>query len=266
MTSIHGIVDTHCHLDFTEFDHDRLTVINRARQAGVSDIVIPGVKRKSWPRVVELAQLQPRLYYALGLHPVFLHEHREQDLVALDQELFEPGAIAVGEIGLDFYQRDLDRERQRTLFREQLHIAGTHNLPVILHVRKAHDETLCELDKTGVAAGIVHAFNGSLQQGLKYVEMGFKLGFGGMLTYEHSRKLRRLAKELPLSSMVLETDAPDMVVSSHRGARNSPEYLPCVLETLSYVRCESAEQIAAATSANAFAVLGLSSQIPATNV
>lgn len=200
----------------------------------------------------------PRLHPALGLHPVFLDQHQDQDLALLERALVEmPGLVAVGEIGLDFQLRELNRDRQLALCEAQLELARKAGLPVLLHVRKAHEEMLRLLEHKAVKGGIVHAFNGSLQQAARYQALGFKLGFGGMLTYERSRLLRGLAAELPLEALVLETDAPDMTVASHRYQRNSPAYLPEVLGALAEIRQESAAALAAATSANAQAVLRL---------
>jgi TatD DNase family protein len=166
--------------------------------------------------------------------------------------------IAIGEIGLDHHVAGLDPERQTWLLERQLAIARAAGLPVLLHVRKAHDEMLALLRRQPVpAGGIAHAFNGSLQQARQYLELGFKLGFGGMLTFERSRKLRRLATELPLDALVLETDAPDMTVASHHGERNSPEYLPEVLETLARLRDLEPSEVAGRTTANASEVLGV---------
>jgi TatD DNase family protein len=136
-------------------------------------------------------------------------------------------------------------------------IARDADLPVIVHVRKAHDQVLKTLRRIQVRGGIIHAFNGSQQQGEQYLAMGFRLGFGGTLTYEGSKHIRRLARDLPLDAIVLETDAPDIPVASHRGERNSPEYLPECLAALAEVREEAAEFLAQATGRNADAVLGL---------
>ncbi len=163
----------------------------------------------------------------------------------------------MGEIGLDFHDPALDRDRQRDLCAAQLAIARDARLPVLLHVRKAHEDMLRLLRDAKVVGGIAHAFNGSLEQARRYLDLGFKLGFGGMLTFERSSRLRRLARELPIEAIVLETDAPDLTVASHRFERNSPEYLPEVLAALAQVRDSAPEQIAAQTTANARAVLGL---------
>ena len=163
----------------------------------------------------------------------------------------------MGEIGLDFFLPDLDPERQQVLFEAQLELAAAAGLPVLIHARKSHDQVLAALKRTRVPGGIAHAFSGSLQQARKYIDLGFKLGFGGMLTFERSRKLRALARDLPLAAIVLETDAPDLTVAAHRGERNSPEYLPDVLAALSEARGEAQELVAAQTTRNACELLGI---------
>jgi TatD DNase family protein len=251
------LIDSHCHLDFEAFDHDRDAVLDNAAAAGVGAIVVPGVQRDTWDRLVELCGAVGHLYYALGLHPLFIGAHRPADLDELAARVSALAPVAVGEIGLDFFDKNQDPVPQLALFERQLEIAREHSLPVILHVRKAHDEVLALLRRHRIRGGIAHAFNGSRQQADKYLELGFKLGFGGMLTFERSRKLRTLARDLPLDALVLETDAPDMTVAQYRGRRNSPEYIPYVLDALASVRAESKEEIAAATTRNAAATFGL---------
>ena len=251
------IIDTHCHLDVPEFDADRDRVLHNARRNGVSAIVIPGIHAPGWQELLDLCALHPDLYPALGLHPIYLAQHRDRDLGELEQRLGRERPVAVGEIGLDFLVRELDRERQQQLFEAQLRLAQEAGLPVLLHVRKAHDQVLATLRRIRVVGGIAHAFNGSLQQAGQYIELGFRLGFGGMLTYERSTRLRALARQLPLSALVLETDAPDMTVAAHQGERNSPEYLPDCLLALAQVRDEAPETVAAQTTANARELFGL---------
>jgi TatD DNase family protein len=251
------LVDTHCHLDVAEFDPDRQAVLARARAQGVTAIVVPGVVALGWDYLWRFCAAEPGLYPALGLHPVYLDQHEAADLAALEVLLAERRPVAVGEIGLDYFVTKLDRERQQVLFEAQLALARDAALPVILHVRKAHDAVLATLRRIRVRGGIAHAYNGSLQQAQRYIELGFKLGFGGMLTYERSRRLRQLAQALPVEAIVLETDAPDLTVVQHRGMRNSPEYLPHCLAALAEVRGQSREELARQTSANARAVLGL---------
>jgi TatD DNase family protein len=163
----------------------------------------------------------------------------------------------VGEIGLDFCQEGLDPARQQALFEAQLVLARSAGLPVLLHARKAHDQVLATLKRLRVRGGIAHAFNGSLQQAGKYLDLGFCLGFGGMLTFERSLRLRPLARALPIEAIVLETDAPDLTVAAHRGSRNSPAYLPEVLSALAEVRDADPAELAAQTTRNAREVLGL---------
>jgi TatD DNase family protein len=251
------LVDTHCHLDVSEFDADRDEVIARARAAGVQQMVVPAVDAAHWEGLVALCNSYTGLYPALGMHPVYWQQHRPEHLRALAEAIETWRPVAVGEIGLDFFIPDADREVQRQLLAAQLDIARDAGLPVILHVRKAHDEVLSMLRRHRVKGGIAHAFNGSLQQADAYLGLNFRLGFGGMLTYDRSRKIRALAKALPMQAIVLETDAPDMTVASHHGQRNSPEYLPECLQALAEVREEAPELLAQQSSDNARDVLGL---------
>ena len=256
------LIDSHCHLDVSDFDADRSAVLQRARHNGVTGIVVPGITAAGWEPLWQLCQNEPGLYPAFGLHPVFLQQHTADDLPALQTMLERHPAVAVGEIGLDYAVDGLDRDAQQALFEAQLVIARDAGLPVILHVRKAHDQVLATLKRIRVCGGICHAFNGSLQQATLYRALGFRFGFGGMLTFERSTKLRALAKALPVESIVLETDAPDMTVMQHRGERNSPEYLPYSLAALAGVRDEAAEELARITTANVREVLNLSTWKP----
>lgn len=252
------LIDTHCHLDLPAFDVDRDAVLERSRARGVLTMVVPGVQAADWDGLLGLCRKEAGLYPALGLHPVYLEQHRlNEDIRQLEARLGAERPVAVGEIGLDFAVAGLDRERQQALFEAQLECARNADLPVILHVRKAHDRVLATLKRIRVRGGIAHAFNGSLQQAAQYRELGFRLGFGGMLTYERSTRLRALAHALPLDAIVLETDAPDMTVVQHHGERNSPEYLPYCLEALAKVRNEPVERVARQTTRNARDVFGL---------
>jgi TatD DNase family protein len=251
------LIDTHCHLDVAEFDPDRPRVLASARAAGVAAIVVPGIAADGWPSLLALCAAEPDLYPALGLHPVYLDRHGDRDLDALAAALERSRPVAVGEIGLDFHDPAADADAQRRLCAAQLAIAREAGLPVLLHVRKAHDAMLGLLRDAGLRGGIAHAFNGSLEQARQYIDLGFLLGFGGMLTFERSSRLRRLARELPLEAIVLETDAPDLTVASHQYERNSPEYLPEVLAALAEVRDADPDAVAARTTANARALLGL---------
>jgi TatD DNase family protein len=262
-------IDTHCHLDATEFDPDRAAQRQLARLRGVVSCVIPAVERANWMTVQALAH-QGGDAYALGIHPLYVARAMPGDLKALEQALVEhvhdPALVAVGEIGLDRFDGHPDPDLQLQCFRAQLALARRFELPVILHVRRAVDLVLKELRRCPVRGGIAHAFNGSLQQAEVFMGMGFALGFGGALTFERSLKLRDLARQLPLSALVLETDAPDIPpqwlyqTAEHRAqgrpqGRNSPAELPRIAEQLAELRGLSPSDLALASSANARRVL-----------
>jgi len=252
------LFDTHCHLDVAAFDEDRAQVLQHAHELGVKNILVPAINAEHWDGLLKLCESQAGLHPALGLHPVFIDNHHAEDVRRLEKYVDEQRPVAIGEIGLDYFVRELDRNAQRRLFEAQLAVARDAGLPVVLHVRKAHDEVLSCLKQTPVPGGTVHAFNGSEQQARHYIDRGFKLGFGGTLTWERSRKIRELARVVPIDAIVLETDAPDMVVAQHAGERNSPEYLVHCLQALAEVREAAPEDIAAQTTSNARSVFGLS--------
>ena len=261
-------LDSHCHLDAPEFAADRAAVVARARAAGVSQIVLPAVALTDFEQVRELAH-QHRLSYALGIHPLRVMQAQDTDLTKLDQFLErhqgDPRLVAVGEIGLDFFVPGIDLERQQFFYAEQLKLAQRHRLPVLLHVRRSADQLLKGLRRIPVSGGIAHAFNGSLQQALAFLALGFRLGFGGTLTFERSLQIRRLAEALPDSAVVLETDAPDMppqwlyrpAAQRNEGlsARNEPAELPKIAAILAEIRGWTLPQTAAITKANTLAAL-----------
>ncbi len=256
-TSGVSIFDTHCHLDAIEFDPDRDAVIARSRAAGVSRWLVPAVSVATFEQTAEVGKREG-VCLAWGLHPVYLAKHRPEDLALLEVQIQRVRPVAVGEIGLDFFLRDLDREAQMTLFRSQLRLARDYDLPVVLHCRKANDELVRELRRFGVTKGIVHAFNGSLQQAQALIEQGMCLGFGGNLTYDRALNIRRLAVALPLESIVLETDAPDIAPSFAAGLRNEPANLLRIAQNLADLCQISLSSLARATFSNAERVLGMS--------
>ncbi|WP_457575350.1 TatD family hydrolase [Desulfomarina sp.] len=251
-----GIIDTHCHLNHSLLVSDLDGILFRSRKAGVTDFVIPGYRYDDWQEILSLCRKKSYLHPALGLHPLF---PCEPDALEVLRNLCErEKVVAVGEIGLDFQHGHENFQQQQENFRGQLEIAENLHLPILLHVRKAHDQVLAVLRRSHFSyGGIVHAFNGSRQQAEIYLRLGFVLGYGGMLTWARARKIRKLAAELPLEAIVLETDAPDMVPADKKGLPNSPEYLPDILNALSSLRSESAVEIARQTSANAKKILKL---------
>ncbi len=251
------LFDTHCHLDVAAFGGDRETVLASARANGVLGQLIPAIDAQGWSGLLKLCAAHADLYPALGLHPVFIDQHQTNDLDALLRLAADPAVVAIGEIGLDFVINDPRPERQLALLDDQLAMAAELSKPVVLHCRKAHEPLFARLRASGVRSGIIHAFNGSVELAHRYLDLGFKLGFGGMLTFERSTRLRRLAASLPLEELVLETDAPDLTVAAYRGERNSPAYLPWCLLALAEVRQMDPAEVARQTRANALALFSL---------
>lgn len=294
------LIDSHCHLDASEFDADRAQVWQAAQAMGVSRVIIPAVHPDNFVAVAEVARQSNGAYYALGIHPMYVRYCEKPDgavgealadessladdpsivdknstnvnaepaLLALEaaikDALVDPLFIGIGEIGLDFFVPEIsegeERERQEFFYQEQLKMAQRYNLPVILHVRRSQDTLLKYLRRIRVPGGIAHAFNGSMQQAQAFIDLGFCLGFGGTLTYPRSLQIRRLATELDLQHLVLETDAPDIppafLQADNEGRRrNSPEYLPRIARELADIRGISYEEVVRATGENVHRVL-----------
>lgn len=253
------LIDTHCHLDALENPQAELLA---AKTAGVARIVVPAVERAGFAAISALCASNPSLFPAYGIHPMFVDDASQSDLEILRDYLGQNNAAAVGEIGLDFYIDNYDQARQEQFFTEQLKIAHEFDLPVLLHTRHALDTVLKHLRhfygraSTSLSTGIAHAFSGSRQQADELIGLGFKLGFGGAITYPRATRIRELAKTLPLSCIVLETDAPDMPPQFvERGQPNKPEYLQDIAQTLAALREVPLALIAQQTTSNALAVL-----------
>lgn len=255
------LIDTHTHLDFDDFDADRQTVLSHCRQLGVERVVVLGVYQRNLQRVWDLALSEPQVYAALGLHPIYLDEHRPEHLQELRHRLAavagHPKLCAVGEIGLDYYVESLNREHQQTVFDSQLQMAADFNLPALLHVRRSHADTIATLKRFKLKrGGIVHAFAGSREEAKEYIKLGFKLGLGGAATWPQALRMHRVIAELPLDSVVLETDSPDMAPAMHPHVRNSPEHLPDICTALSALMNIPAERLAHASTDNANQLFG----------
>lgn len=263
--------DTHCHLDAAEFDVDRAAVVARARSAGVAQIVLPAIAPFDFDTVRSMAH-EHGLAYALGIHPLCTGSLDDTALDALREALAaqhgDPRLVAVGEIGLDHFVAGLDRSRQEHFYVRQLELAREFDLPVLLHVRRSSDTLLKHLRrmKGGAPRGIAHAFNGSRQQADIFIGLGFKLGFGGAMTFDTALQLRRLAAGLPLEAIVMETDSPDIpphwlyTNAARRAAgepmgRNEPAELPRIAGDLAALRGIAVEALATTTQANARAAL-----------
>ena len=259
------LIDTHCHLDASEFDADRSAVVQRAVEGGVRAIVIPAIARNNFSAVRDLAHSFPGGTYALGIHPMYVQFADETDLAVLrasvEAAMDDPHFVAIGEIGLDFFLPDIStgaaREKQERFYLAQLKIAAEFDLPVLLHVRRSQDILLKYLRRIRVRGGIGHAFNGSPQQAQAFVDMGFALGVGGAMTYSRALNIRRLFADFGLESLVLETDAPDIppewLPTEH--CRNEPAEVGRIAMSLSELRQMPVDEVVAATGATALRVL-----------
>lgn len=256
-----GLIDTHCHLDAAEFDADRDALVAAVKlgageaAGGVACIVVPSVERANFGAVSSVCRDYPGCVPAYGIHPLFVGRAHPEDLDALRETLRRAPAVAVGEIGLDRHVEPRDDALQESYFVEQLKVARDFDLPVLLHVRKAIDPILKYLRNIRVPGGIAHAFNGSREQAEEFIKLGFKLGFGGTMTFPGSKRIRSLAATLPLDSIVLETDAPDIPPIWKEGGRTTPSDLLQFAETLARLRALPVAQVAAETTKNAIAVL-----------
>lgn len=259
-------IDTHCHLDAAEFAAEPLALADDAAAQGVGMIVLPAVAADNFATLATLAAQRPNLCYALGIHPMYVAQAADDDIdrlrEAIIQALPDPRFVAVGEIGLDLFLPELQhgplRQRQEYFYQAQLKLACEFDLPVLLHVRRSQDIILKYLRRIVVPGGIAHAFNGSFQQAGHFVELGFKLGFGGAMTFPRALQIRRLAAQLPLEAIVLETDAPDIAPAWLHPGCNRPDQIPRIGEVLAGLReipLAQLQQLAQATSANAQAAL-----------
>jgi TatD DNase family protein len=246
------LIDTHCHLDFPVFEIDLQSVLSEAHSVGVDQFIVPGVVAEKWGHLLKVTGANHGMHPALGLHPCFMKHHKSVDIERLESLLQSQSACAVGEIGLDLFIPDADLEQQLAFLRPQLELASQYGLPLILHVRKAHDQMLKELRCLQLeAGGVVHAFSGSEQQAEQYLKLGYKLGIGGTVTYDRAKKLHRIVKNNPLESFVLETDSPDIPLSAYRGERNVPARAAEVAQVMAEIRGEGIERIAEMTTRTA---------------
>ncbi len=259
-------IDTHCHLDASEFTDSLPVIIRAAKEKSVKAILLPAVKAADCTHVKELAhqysQEIPGLVYTLGIHPLYTNQAQESDIITLEKHIIEslsdPRFVGVGEIGLDYFVEDLDPHKQEFFFNAQLDLAQKYQLPVILHVRRSQDAILKALRRRNISSGIAHAFNGSFQQAEQFIELGFKLGFGGAATYERALQIRRLLKELPLDSIVTETDSPDIPPAWLREEGfvfNQPAFVERIAKELASIRGIDDAEFASAVWGNAMQAL-----------
>ena len=253
-------IDTHCHFDFPPFVDNAEESLTRAAAAGVETIIVPATEASRFERVLALAAQHAPLYAALGLHPIVIENHGDESLALLADTLSAgpQKVVAIGEIGLDLFREDPQFDRQQHVLDEQLKLAKRFDLPVILHSRRTHDKLAMHLKRQNLPrTGVVHGFAGSLQQAERFVGLGYKIGVGGTITYPRASKTREVMARLPLSALLLETDAPDMPLNGYQGQPNRPEQAARVFVTLCELRDEAPEQIAAALFENTQALFAL---------
>ena len=253
-------IDTHCHFDFPPFTGHEAQSIQQAVSAGVQAIIVPAIEAAHFDRVLDLAGTHTALYAALGLHPIVIEKHLDEHIETLEGKLRSESQklVAIGEIGLDLYRDDPQFERQQTILDAQLKLAKHHDLPVILHSRRTHDKLAMHLKRHDLPrTGVVHGFAGSLQQAQRFIELGYKIGVGGTITYPRASKTREVMAQLPLSSLLLETDAPDMPLNGFQGEPNRPEQAARVFTTLCDLRNEPADVIADALLQNTHDLFGI---------
>lgn len=257
------LIDTHNHLGCDQFSQDRSQVLTRCLHLKIKRQIVIGITPNQWLTLLPLAQDNPSIHISFGLHPLYLPNTDQlatnlATLTQLFKQHFQFGKLcALGEIGLDYAIENPNIPYQQQVFQAQLEIATYYQSPVLLHVRKAHGDTIkCLKQLKFTHKGIVHAFSGSYEEALEYIKLGFKIGFGGVATYPRSTRLQRILQKLPLSDIVLETDAPDLPPVNHHGKRNSPEYLPEICQQLAEIKGINAESLALATTHNACALFG----------
>lgn len=244
------LIDSHIHLDDARFDHDRNELINRAKLSGVSRFIVPAVSVNKFPAVLNLAKEHGSIAYTLGLHPYYINQHSAIDLEFLSKSLQDSGAVGVGECGLDFYLKDLDRDKQKLVFEAQVVLAKHFDLPLVLHVRGAVDEVFKILKKHNYYKAVMHSFNGSIEQAKQIISQGVYLGFGPAVCNPQAHKLKQMIQYVPIESILLETDAPDQPFYDRHGKRNLPMDLLRVNQEIAAIKKIKPELLATQTTVN----------------
>lgn len=247
------IFDTHAHYDDDAFCEDRDNLLEEIFSSGICCITDVGASMESSKKAVELSKKWPKIYAAVGVHPDSTEDMTEEDIETLRTLAKEKKVVAIGEIGLDYYWDNSPREIQKKWFLRQLELARQVDLPVIIHSREAAKDTM-DVMKEAVKAGntgVIHCYSYSVPMAKEYVDMGFFIGIGGVLTFKNARVIKEVAAEIPLSSIVLETDSPYLAPVPHRGKRNNSLYLKQVVRQLAEIKQVSEETVEQITLANA---------------
>ncbi len=245
------IIDSHCHIDFDVFNNDRQQVLQRANCVNIKKIIVPGVMKNTWHKIKSCCENHSELYPCYGLHPYYINHHKSQHLDDLENYIENNNPVAVGECGLDFYLKDLDIETQNFYFEQQLDIAQNFNLPVVIHARKSTEAVIKAIKKHTGLRGMIHSYSGSYEQAIQLIKLGFYLGFGGPITYKKSTRLHKLVTQLPLESILVETDAPDQPGESASGKRNEPAFIIETINAIANLHSTNSENISDITTNNA---------------
>jgi TatD DNase family protein len=256
------LIDAHCHLDFEAFDEDRDQVLKRAEDNKITDIIIPGTQNKFWNRINTLCSAHKkksntiRLHPCYGLHPYWVHNHEQNDLKHLERYLDKNKPVALGECGLDFRpqyinQNRADKKTQTMFFEAQLDIANNQQLPVVVHSVNATEAVMQSIKKFNNITGMIHSYSGSLEQAKQLIDLNFLISIGGNVTYPQAKKIRKVAGELPLNALLVETDAPDQSDHGNRARRNEPAFLINTVKEIAQLRNETEKTIAQQTTINA---------------
>ncbi len=245
------LIDAHCHLDFEIFDDDRTEVLQRAKNNGITDTIIPGTEKKYWQRITALCENHPQLHACYGLHPYWVNRHSKQDIEQLQKYIDQHRPVAIGECGLDFRPQQADKETQLYFFEAQLALAENNQLPVVIHAVNATETVIQTIKKFNNLRGMIHSYSGSSEQAEQLINRGFYLSLSGSITYDRAKKIRRAAKNIPLESLLVETDAPDQSDRENAGKRNEPAFLVNTVKILAEIKEKSTETISRQTSCNA---------------
>lgn len=245
------LIDSHCHLDFEVFDNDRSDVLQRARDNNISDIVIPGTEKIFWDRIKQLCKNHTQLHACYGLHPYWVSDHNKQDIEKLKEYIDSNRPVALGECGLDFRPQQADKKTQLYFFEAQLDIAESHQLPVVIHSVRATEAVIQTIKKFKKLKGMMHSYSGSQEQARQLIDLNFFISVGGSVTYDGAKNIKQVVKNIPLTSLLIETDAPDQPDKKNRGKRNEPAFIVHTVKVISEIRGESTDIIAEQTTINA---------------
>lgn len=245
------LIDTHCHLDFVEFDEDRKAVIERAKDNNISHIIIPATQLSNWASIQKLCSNDKSLHACYGFHPYWADTPTNKDIDTLEDWVNQHPCVGIGECGLDYREGQIDKKIQLKLFEAQLDIAANNALPIAIHSINATEDVIKLIKKHPNLKGKMHSYSGSLQQAHRLIDLDFYISFGGTITYKNASKHRHTAATIPLNSLMIESNAPDQPDETHKDLRNEPAYLIEILKCVNELRNEDIEEIALQTTLNA---------------